>query len=44
MLVIPDEDDPDTEPRLVPTGGNALVIANLEYRFPIFGSFGGNAF
>lgn len=44
MLVIPDEDDPDAEPRLVPTGGNALVIANLEYRFPIFGSFGGNAF
>ena len=44
LLVVPDQDDPGAEPRLVPIGGNALVIANLEYRFPIFGSFGGTAF
>jgi outer membrane protein assembly complex protein YaeT len=44
LLVVPDEDDPNAEPRLVPIGGNALLIANLEYRFPIFGTFGGSAF
>ncbi|MGB6366779.1 MAG: BamA/TamA family outer membrane protein, partial [Thermoanaerobaculia bacterium] len=44
LLVVPNPDDPDAEPRLVPIGGNALVIANLEYRFPIFGTFGGTAF
>jgi outer membrane protein insertion porin family len=27
-----------------PLGGNALVITNLEYRFPIFGSLGGVLF
>jgi outer membrane protein insertion porin family len=44
LLVVPDEADPEAEPRLVPIGGNALMIANLEYRFPIFGTFGGTAF
>ncbi len=44
LLVVPDPDNPEAEPRLVPIGGNALLIANLEYRFPIFGTFGGSAF
>lgn len=27
-----------------PVGGNGLVLANFDYRFPIFGSFGGTVF
>lgn len=30
--------------RIVPTGGNALSLINLEYRFPIFGSLRGALF
>lgn len=29
---------------VVPVGGNALVLLNLDYRFPIAGAFGGNLF
>ncbi len=28
----------------VPVGGDGLLLINLEYRFPIFGSFGGTLF
>jgi outer membrane protein insertion porin family len=28
----------------VPVGGNGLLILNLEYRFPLFGAFGGTVF
>ena len=34
----------DVEGRLVESGGNGLILLNLEYRFPIAGSFGGTAF
>jgi outer membrane protein insertion porin family len=29
---------------LIPVGGNAMILANLEYRFPIFGAFHGAVF
>ncbi|HYH06863.1 MAG TPA: translocation/assembly module TamB domain-containing protein [Thermoanaerobaculia bacterium] len=35
--------DPDTG-RIQPLGGNALLLFNAEYRFPIFGTLGGAAF
>ncbi|HEV2852849.1 MAG TPA: outer membrane protein assembly factor BamA [Thermoanaerobaculia bacterium] len=28
----------------IPVGGNGLLLLNLEYRFPIFGDFGGTVF
>jgi outer membrane protein insertion porin family len=28
----------------VPVGGNGLLLLNLEYRFPVFGDFGGTVF
>lgn len=34
--------DPDAE--YVPAGGNGVLLLNLEYRFPIFGAFGGAVF
>lgn len=30
--------------RLVPVGGNGLLLLNLDYRFPIAGTFGGTVF
>ncbi|HEY0787887.1 MAG TPA: outer membrane protein assembly factor BamA, partial [Thermoanaerobaculia bacterium] len=46
------DSDPDCQPTLIrtdkgriyPLGGNALLLANAEYRFPIFGSLQGAAF
>ncbi|HVR42688.1 MAG TPA: outer membrane protein assembly factor BamA [Thermoanaerobaculia bacterium] len=49
--ILCDDTDPDCEPTLIeidgqlfPLGGNALVVANAEYRFPIFGSLQGATF
>lgn len=46
-----DQEDLECQPTLLesdgeiyPLGGNALVIANVEYRFPLFGSLQGAAF
>ncbi len=46
------DEGPDCQPTLIrtdegniyPLGGNALVLANVEYRFPIFGSLQGAVF
>ena len=38
------QEDDQGQSRLIPVGGNALVLANLEYRFPIAGSLGGTVF
>ncbi|HEU5163028.1 MAG TPA: outer membrane protein assembly factor BamA, partial [Thermoanaerobaculia bacterium] len=46
------DEGPDCEPTLIqvedgrifPLGGNAMVLANAEYRFPIFGSLQGAVF
>jgi outer membrane protein insertion porin family len=38
------EVDAEGRTRLIPVGGNALVLANLEYRFPIAGALGGTLF
>ncbi len=44
LLPFLDPDDPTAENRLVAIGGTALVLFNLDYRFPIAGAFGGVAF
>lgn len=36
--------DADDRGRLVPVGGNGLLLLNLDYRFPIVGAFGGTVF
>jgi outer membrane protein insertion porin family len=40
------EDDlaPGDPGRLLPVGGNGLLLLNLDYRFPIVGAFGGTVF
>ena len=44
LLPFLDPDDPNAEERLVPIGGNALALVNIDYRFPIIGPVGGVAF
>ncbi|MGH9464586.1 MAG: BamA/TamA family outer membrane protein, partial [Thermoanaerobaculia bacterium] len=39
-----DERAPDDPGRLLPVGGNGLLLLNLDYRFPIVGAFGGTVF
>lgn len=34
----------DDRGRLVPVGGNGLLLVNVDYRFPIAGAFGGTVF
>ncbi len=41
LLTVVDEDGTE---RRVPIGGNGLVLANLDYRFPIAGALGGTVF
>ena len=44
MLLLVVQDDPEADPRLVPIGGNGLLIFNLDWRFPIVGPIGGSLF
>ena len=43
VLEVPDEADPAVS-RRVEVGGNGLLLANLDYRFPIAGPLGGTVF
>jgi outer membrane protein insertion porin family len=42
--LVPDPNQPGRTDKFIAIGGNALALINLEYRFPIVGSFGGAVF
>jgi len=44
LLRLKDPDDPSDMGRIVPIGGNGLLLLNAEYRFPIVSSVGGAVF
>jgi outer membrane translocation and assembly module TamA len=44
LLRLKNADDPTDTGRIVPLGGNGLLLFNAEYRFPIFSSVGGAVF
>jgi outer membrane protein insertion porin family len=42
--LVPDPNQPGRTDKFIAIGGNALALINMEYRFPIIGSFGGAVF
>lgn len=44
LLVDVDPENPEDTLRLVPVGGNGLLLVNLDWRFPIAGPVGGTLF